>query len=104
MSQRSDMALRIGELLDGNVAGDAAIAFLEKFDLTRINASEIQSTARERLGKHHVTMTVLHNATFSTSKDTFDRNQLPSLGDSPKITFPEVQRVTMGNGLKVVLL
>ena len=39
--QREDMALRIGELLDGAVAGDAAIDFLSNLDLAHLNAQQL---------------------------------------------------------------
>lgn len=41
MSQRSDMEVQVGELLDGRLTGDAAFAFFEKFDLTRINPHQL---------------------------------------------------------------
>lgn len=41
MSHRSDMELRIGELLDGTVTGDAAVDFLTQLDLTHINAQQM---------------------------------------------------------------
>ena len=41
MSQRSDMELRIGELLDGTLTGAAAIHFLSKLDLSHISAQQM---------------------------------------------------------------
>jgi anthranilate phosphoribosyltransferase len=41
MSQRSDMEKTIGDLLDGTVTGDAAIAALTNLDIARINATQL---------------------------------------------------------------
>ncbi len=40
---------------------------------------------------------------LSVSTDSADRTKLPELGTNPEIKFPEVQRATLSNGLKIVL-
>ena len=80
-------------------------AYLRRLqDIESIPGTEVQSAAREWLGKHHLTMSVMPYPEFSSGKDSFDRKQLPALGDPPKVAFPQVQRATLSNGLKVVLL
>ncbi len=41
MSQRTDMEAQMGALLDGSLTGDAAVAFLSKFDMARLNAHQL---------------------------------------------------------------
>ena len=99
MGGRSDVLAESATYL-----GDST-AYLKRLDnLKTIGAAEVQSDARTWLGKHSLTLTVLPYPDFTAGKDTFDRKQLPALQDAPKITFPEIQRATLGNGLKVVLL
>jgi zinc protease len=41
---------------------------------------------------------------LTPGQTTLDRNTVPPLGDAPAVTFPAVQRATLKNGLKVLLL
>lgn len=84
--------------------GDST-AYLKRLDdLKTLGAAEVQADARTWLGKPHLTLNILPYPDYSTSKDTFDRKALPALTDPPKVSFPELQRATLANGLKVVLL
>lgn len=41
MTQRAEMERSIGQLLDGEVSGDEALAYLTRLDITRINAAQL---------------------------------------------------------------
>lgn len=42
--------------------------------------------------------------TYSVTGEDADRSKLPELGEASKIAFPEIQRETLSNGLKVLLV
>ena len=99
MGGRSDVLAESATYL-----GDSQ-AYLKRLDdLKTLASPEIQADARTWLSKHHLTLTVLPYPDYVATKDNFDRKQLPALGASPKITFPEIQRASLANGMKVVLL
>ncbi|KRD80409.1 pitrilysin family protein [Lysobacter sp. Root983] len=80
-------------------------AYLRRLrDLSALSAKEVQATAREWLGRHHATLTVAPMPELSAGRDGFDRKQLPALGAPPQVDFPKLQRTTLSNGLKVMLL
>src|SRR3954467_769233 len=41
---------------------------------------------------------------LAAAQGNLDRKVLPALGGAPEVKFPEVQRVTLKNGLNVMLL
>lgn len=80
-------------------------AYLRRLrDLSALSPKEVQATAREWLGRHHATLTVAPMPELSAGRDGFDRKQLPALGAPPQVDFPKLQRTTLSNGLKVMLL
>ncbi|KRA15299.1 pitrilysin family protein [Lysobacter sp. Root604] len=80
-------------------------AYLRRLrDLSALSAKEVQATAREWLGRHHATLTVAPMPELSAGRDEFDRKLLPALGAPPQVDFPKLQRTTLSNGLKVMLL
>ncbi|RDZ29246.1 M16 family metallopeptidase [Lysobacter silvisoli] len=80
-------------------------AYLKRLnDLAGLSPAQVQSAAREWLGRHHATLTVAPFPQLSAGRDGFDRSQLPALGAPPQVDFPKVQRTTLSNGLKVMLL
>jgi zinc protease len=46
---------------------------------------------------------VLPFPSYSTAKDEVDRSHLPEAGPAPELKFPELQRASLPNGLKVIL-
>jgi zinc protease len=80
-------------------------AYLQRLrNLATLTPAEVRDTARIWLGKHHYTLTVEPFPELQAGRDGFDRKQLPALGEAPKVAFPQVQRTTLGNGMKVILL
>jgi zinc protease len=96
---RSDV---LAESLTFGGSADAYLDRLERY--ARATSAEVQGAAREWLGAFHYTMTVLPLPTLRSGQSTLDRKVLPPLGEAPVVSFPEVQRTTLANGLKVLLL
>ena len=70
----------------------------------RATPAQVQAASREWLQTFHYTMTVRPYPTVTPGRTSTDRKVLPPLGDAPEVQFPEVQRTTLSNGLKVMLL
>jgi zinc protease len=72
-----------------------------------INEAEteaIRDVAREWLGTGRYRLEVLPFGEHETVTSTVDRSEgLPPVGEMPDLSFPEVQRAELNNGLKVVL-
>jgi zinc protease len=64
----------------------------------------IAATARQWLAKPHYTLSVTPFPDLAAGADRIDRAQLPALAESPAVKFPEVQRATLPNGMKVLLM
>ena len=80
-------------------------AYLRRLrDLSTLTPAQVQASAREWLGRHHATLTVAPAPELRAGKDEFDRKLLPALGAPPQVDFPKLQRTTLSNGLKVMLL
>ncbi|WP_374586095.1 M16 family metallopeptidase [Pseudoduganella sp.] len=66
--------------------------------------AEVKASADKWLRANHYTMTVKPGARLAAGKTSIDRKVLPALGDAPEVGFPEMQRATLSNGLKVILM
>jgi zinc protease len=66
--------------------------------------ASVAAAAKRWLSKPHYTLSVTPYPDFTASADSIDRSQLPALSDPPKVEFPQAQRATLPNGLKVILL
>lgn len=66
-------------------------------------AENLLETAREWLSDGEFTLEVHPFPKYSTIASDIDRNGLPKLGTPPTAKFPELQRATLSNGLKIVL-
>jgi zinc protease len=64
---------------------------------------DIKETADKWLSDGVFILEVHPFPTLSASTDSADRTKLPELGTEPEIKFPEVQRASLPNGLKIVL-
>ncbi|HEU0153651.1 MAG TPA: pitrilysin family protein [Arenimonas sp.] len=79
--------------------------YLQRFrDYQAITPAELRDTARTWLSRPSYTLQVDPFPALKAVASDLDRSQLPALGPAPDVDFPEVQRATLGNGLKVVLL
>ena len=80
-------------------------AYLDRLEaMATATPAQVKAAAKEWLRAHHYTMTVRPFAKFAADKSTLDRKVLPALGAAPDVSFPVMQRATLSNGLKVVLL
>ncbi|MFY9224324.1 MAG: pitrilysin family protein [Blastocatellia bacterium] len=66
-------------------------------------AKDLQETAKKWLSDGSYTLTVTPFPEFTNEAKGVDRSKLPDLGPAPEITFPDLQRATLSNGLKVIL-
>lgn len=64
----------------------------------------VKASADKWLRANHYTMTVTPAAKLAAGKTSIDRKVLPALGDAPEVGFPAMQRTTLSNGLKVILM
>lgn len=79
--------------------------YLRSFEVAQTaTPADIQKVAKTWLDTNHYTLLVKPFPTLAPGKSTIDRKILPSLGDAPDVKFPPVQRATLSNGLKVMLL
>ncbi|UMR32217.1 insulinase family protein [Massilia sp. MB5] len=80
-------------------------AYLDQLDVyAKATPAEVKATAGQWLRAHHYTMTVKPFAKLAAAKSEVDRKALPALGQAPDVKFPAIQRATLSNGLKVLLL
>jgi zinc protease len=92
-------------LAESMTYGGTPDAYLQQLDaLAAAQPAGLKSTAQKWLRAPHYTMTVKPFAKVSAAKTAVDRKILPALGDAPDVKFPAMQRATLSNGLKVVLL
>jgi zinc protease len=96
---RSDI-LAQSMTFDGS--SDGYLARLER--TSRASSTEVRDAGRRWLDAPHYTLLVTPAPALQTSQTTLDRSLLPPLEAPPDVTFPAVQRATLSNGLKVVLL
>ena len=84
---------------------DRADGYLERLrNLNTLDGSAVQRAAQAWLGRHHYTLTVSPFPELKVAAADLDRSVLPPLAAPPEVRFPEVQRATLANGLKVLLL
>jgi zinc protease len=82
-----------------------ADAYLDQLEaLATATPAEVRATARDWLQTFHYTMTVRPYPKLAPGQSTVNRTVLPPLGEAPTVQVPEVQRTTLANGLKVMLL
>ncbi len=66
-------------------------------------AAQVRSTAARWLSDGVYTLEVVPYGEYQTATAGVDRSKLPGLGAPPETKFPELQRATLSNGLKIVL-
>ncbi len=85
--------------------GGSPDAYLDRLELmAKATPSSVKTAAEKWLTKNHYTMVVKPAEKFEAEKTAVDRKVVPSLGAAPEITFPEVQRAKLANGLNIILL
>ena len=85
--------------------GGRSDAYLDQLERTaKATPADVQKAAKTWLDANHYTLLVNPMPSLAAGKTTVDRKILPALGGAPEVTFPAVQRATLSNGLKVILL
>ncbi len=89
-----------GELYDGHPDFfRTALSWINHAD-----PEEVQDAARRWLSGGHYQLDVFPFADHSTTESTVDRNAgLPEVAALPDLSFPEIQRASLKNGMSVVL-
>ena len=92
-------ALAQGELYDGNPGFFSTwLAWIEQ-----ASAADVRDAARRWLSAGYYQLDVLPYPEYAANGSGVDRSLgLPSVGDLPSLSFPEVERATLGNGMNVV--
>ncbi|HEX2123484.1 MAG TPA: insulinase family protein, partial [Thermoanaerobaculia bacterium] len=92
-------------LAESTTFGGKPDAYLDRLErIAKATTADVQKAAKQWLDTNHYTMVVKPFAQLTPGTTTVDRKVLPSLGDAPEVKFPPVQRATLSNGLKVMLL
>jgi zinc protease len=92
-------------LAESQTYGGNPEAYLDKLEaMAQASPETVKSSANKWLTRNHYTLTVNPAPRLKKEKTSIDRKKVPSIGAAPTITFPEVQRATLANGLNVILL
>lgn len=79
--------------------------YLQRFrDFAALTPADVRAVASEWLGKPSYTLHVEPFPALSATASDLDRSVLPPLAPPPAVEFPQVQRATLSNGMKVVLM
>ena len=80
-------------------------AYLDRLErMATATPAQVKAAAGRWLDAAHYTMVVRPFPALTPGQTTLDRKVVPPLGEAPAVTFPALQRTTLKNGLKVVLL
>ena len=72
--------------------------------LNEADANDVRTAARDWLSDGRYQLDVLPYGEHQVTESTVDRSTgLPAVGDMPALSFPEIQRAELDNGMKVVL-
>ena len=96
---RSDV---LAESMTFGGSPDAYLASLEA--MATATPADVQKAAKTWLDTNHYTMIVRPYPKLGPGKTDVDRKVLPSIGAASDVKFPPIQRTTLSNGLKVMLL
>lgn len=99
MGGRSDI------LAESMTYGGKPDAYLDKLEtMATAQPLDVKTAAARWLQAHSYTMVVHPYPALKPEKTAVDRSVVPALGPAPEINFPAVQKATLKNGLKVILL
>jgi zinc protease len=92
-------------LAESATFGGSPDAYLDRLEaLGTATPADVRKTTKTWLDANHYTLIVTPAAELTPGKTALDRKTLPALADAPEVTFPNVQRAALSNGMKVVLL
>ena len=79
--------------------------YLDRLErITRSTTGEVRDASHRWIGVPHYTLLVTPFPALTPGQTAIDRSVLPPLGDPPDVTFPQLQRAKLSNGLNVVLM
>ncbi|MBV7255959.1 insulinase family protein [Pacificimonas sp. WHA3] len=88
-------------LAEGEVyTGDPGFFKTELTDYVEATRGEVQAAAQAWMGAGGYQLLVTPVGDLTTTAGV-DRSELPTVGDLPKLDFPDVERATLGNGIEV---
>ncbi|MEZ4917602.1 MAG: pitrilysin family protein [Saprospiraceae bacterium] len=82
-------------------SGDYFKTMLKRYSVTK--ATDIKKVCNEWLSQGRFTLTCTPFPEYSTTGNEADRSKLPELGETAEASFPDIERSTLSNGMKVVL-
>jgi len=92
-------------LAESQTYGGKPDAYLDRLEvMAKATPADVQKIAKAWLDAPHYTLLVNPYPQLAAGKTDVDRKVLPQLAAAPEVTFPAVQRATLSNGLKVMLL
>jgi zinc protease len=92
-------------LAESMTYGGSPDAYLEGLEtMSKAQPADVKLAGQRWLRANNYTMLVKPFPKIDAAKSSLDRSVLPALTTAPEIKFPEVQRATLKNGLKVLLL
>jgi zinc protease len=96
---------RAAILAESATYGETSDAYLDRLEIAATaTPADVQNAAKAWLDTHHYTLYVEPFPQLSPGKTDVDRKVLPAVGEAPDVSFPAVQRATLSNGMKVMLL
>jgi zinc protease len=92
-------------LAESQTYGGKPDAYLDRLEgMAKATPADVQKVAKTWLDAPSYTLLVKPYPQLAPGKAEVDRKVLPELAAAPEVTFPAVQRATLANGLKVILL
>jgi zinc protease len=92
-------------LAESMTYGGTPDAYLNNLEtMATATVADVNKAAKTWLDTNHYTLVVRPYPKLAPGKSDVDRKVLPTLGDASNVTFPQIQRTTLSNGLKVMLL
>ncbi|MDQ3392512.1 MAG: insulinase family protein [Bacteroidota bacterium] len=72
-------------------------------NIDEASLQSLQSTAKEWLSDGVYILEVQPFPEFTSATEDADRSALPVAGEAPEVKFPDLQRATLSNGIKIIL-
>ncbi len=92
-------------LARSQVFGNSPDAYHRSLDnIAAATPALLKDTAGRWLSDGVYTLEIRPYPELAAGKDSVDRSKMPQPGQAPAVQFPEFQRYTLGNGLKVILV
>jgi zinc protease len=92
-------------LAESATYGSSPSAYLDRMEtLATATTADVKQAAAQWLDANHYTMVVRPFPSLSPGSTDVDRKILPGIAEAPDVRFPEIQRATLSNGLRVMLM